>query len=117
MTKKVEASIQRALVEWISRNYPHVMVQATLNENSRHAIDMGCCVGIPDLLLFWRKNDIMHVIFLELKTKQKNSKMRDTQVEWYRNEYKKLEGANTHYAVARGFSEAKKEVTVQLAAV
>jgi hypothetical protein len=115
--KKVEAAIQRALVEWIGKTYPYVMVQATLNENSRHAIDMGCCVGIPDLLLFWRKGDTMHVLFLELKTKHKKSKVRDTQVEWYKNNYKKLEGVNTHYAVAKGFSEAKKEITVQLGAV
>lgn len=109
MVKRIEASIQRALVDWIKNNHSEIMMQATLNENSRHAMDMGCTAGIPDLLLFRRAEDVLHVMFLELKTTQ--GKLSKPQTEWVRDDYDvRLKSSNTHYAVAYGFSDAKKEV-------
>lgn len=106
MAKKVEAAIQRALIDWIGNNYRHVMVQATLNENSRNYMNMGCTVGIPDLLIFWRKNGVMQVMFLELKTKK--GKLSKSQINWKDAWYDSLlKEKNTHYAVAYGFGQAK----------
>ena len=108
---RVEAAIQRALVDWFNKTYKDYMLTATLNENSRHNIEMGVVVGITDLLIFARKNDILHVFFHELKTKSKKSILRNTQIEWYRDFYlTKLQASNTHYAVSKGLLEAKKEI-------
>jgi hypothetical protein len=111
MVSRVEASIQRALVDWFYKTYSDYALQATLNENSRHSIEMGIMVGITDLLIFARKNEILHVLFLELKTKCRNSILRPSQEEWHKKIYlPKLQANNTHYAVAKGLSEAKKEI-------
>lgn len=109
---KVEAAIQRAIVDWFKKTYPEFMLMGTLNENSRHNIEMGVVVGLTDLLIFARKDDILHVFFHELKTKNKNSKLRDTQIKWHKDFYlTKLQASNTCYAVSKGLSEAKKQIT------
>lgn len=111
MTSRIEASIQRALVDWIIKKYPQMVTQATLNENSRHNIDMGISVGITDLVIYLKKDDICHIFFHELKTRQKKSQRSPAQVEWYNKIYvKKLQASNTYYAVSKGFTEAKKAV-------
>jgi hypothetical protein len=111
MTSRIEDAIQRALVDYIKKQHKQMLAQATLNENSRHKVEMGLSVGITDLLIFLRKDNICHIFFHELKTKAKNSKLRDSQVNWYKNEYvPKLQASNTYYAVSKGLSEAKKEV-------
>lgn len=112
MTSRIEQAIQRAIVDWFEKAYPEFMLMGTLNENSRHNIEMGVIVGITDLLIFARKNDILHIFFHELKTKRKDSVLRDTQVKWYKEIYlAKLQASNTHYAFSKGLSEAKKEIT------
>jgi len=120
---RVESAIQRALVDWFGKTYKNCMMQATLNENSRHNIEMGVVVGITDLLIFARKDDILHVFFHELKTKSNASKLRQTQIDWHKKIYiPKLQAANTHYVVSKGLSEAKQAIidwinSVQLGAV
>ena len=111
MTSRIEASIQRAVVDWFYKTYPDYNLQATLNENSRHSVEMGLMVGITDLLIFARKDAILHVFFLELKTQSRNSILRPSQEKWHKDIYlPKLQASNTHYAVAKGLSEAKKEI-------
>ena len=111
MTGKVEAAVQRALVDWMAKKYPQLVTQATLNENSRHNIDMGICVGITDLIIYLKKGDICHIFFHELKTKNKASKRSEPQVRWYNETYvPKLKACNTHYATSKGFAEAKLAV-------
>ena len=112
MTSRIEASIQRAVVDWFYKTYPDYNLQATLNENSRHSVEMGLMVGITDLLIFARKDAILHVFFLELKTQSRNSILRPSQEKWHKDIYlPKLQASNTHYAVSKGLSEAKKEIT------
>ena len=110
MTRGVESAIQRAVVDWVKNNYPMVMVQATLNENSRDAMALGCTKGITDLLLFYTPSEgPMCVIFLELKTKK--GRLLPSQTEWVRDWYGgRLKADNTHYALAYGFSEAKEAI-------
>lgn len=111
MVSRIEAAIQRAVVDWFYKTYPDYNLQATLNENSRHSVEMGLMVGIADLLIFVRKDEILHVFFLELKTQSRNSILRPSQEKWHKNIYlPKLQANNTHYAVAKGLSEAKKEI-------
>jgi hypothetical protein len=106
MAKKTESAIQRALVDWLTNNYRHVMVQATLNENSRNYMGMGCTVGIPDLIIFWRRFGVLQVLFLELKTKK--GRLSNSQTGWKSAWYDSLlKEKNAHYAVAYGFSDAK----------
>lgn len=108
---RVEAAIQRALVDWFNKTYKDYMLTATLNENSRHNIEMGVAVGITDLLIFARAGEVLHVFFHELKTKNKNSRVSPSQVDWHKKIYiPKLQASNTHYAVSKGLSEAKKEI-------
>lgn len=109
---RVEAAIQRALVDWFLKTYKDYLLTATLNENSRHALEMGVSVGITDLVIYLKKVDILYVFFHELKTKSNKSILRDSQIKWYNETYvPKLQAANTHYAVSKGLSEAKKEIT------
>lgn len=111
MVSRIEAAIQRALVDWFYKTYLDYSLQATLNENSRHSVEMGLMVGITDLLIFVRKDGILHVFFLELKTQSRNSVLRPSQEKWHKDIYlPKLQSKNTHYAVAKGLSEAKKEI-------
>lgn len=120
---RVEAAIQRALVDWFYKTYKQYMLVATLNENSRYSIGMGVVVGITDLLIFARKDGITHIFFHELKTKDKNSRVIPSQTKWYRETYEPfIKAKNTHYAVSKGLSEAKKSIidwinAVQLGAV
>lgn len=103
--KKVEAAIQRALVAWIRENYPSVEILATLNENSRHQIDMGCDVGITDLLIFKPVQNVKHIFYLELKTQ--TGKLHASQKKWAAR-YTPYE--NTHYGVAYGFADAREQI-------
>jgi len=105
----VEAAIQRALVKWIPAE---VHVIATLNEDSRHKLTMGVDVGCPDLLLFYRGRSVLHVFFLELKTK--TGSMRYTQKEWAEGYLANLQSINTSYATAYGLEEAQGYVEAWL---
>jgi len=110
-SKRVEASIQRELVRWFNATYKDYMLQATLNENSRHNVEMGVVVGITDLLIFARKDDILHVFFHEIKTKNRKSKLNPAQIKWHDEIYeKKIKANNTHYAASKGLIEAKKAI-------
>lgn len=102
--KRVEAAIQRELVRWIKETFPHVRMQATLNENSRNQMDMGCEKGIPDLLLFLTVGDVCHVIFFELK--RMKGRLSEDQKEW-----RKPAGTNTHYGLGYGLIESKEVLT------
>jgi len=116
--KRVESAIQRATVDYVKKTYKQMVLQATLNENSRHNIEMGLSVGITDLIIFLRHKDVLHVFFHELKTKEKNSKRNESQVKWYNETYvPKLQASNTHYAFSNGFSEAKKAIELFFNAV
>lgn len=103
--KRAETAIQRHLVRWLRERYPHVGVVATLNENNRHCMDMGCEVGITDLILRWGKDEdnVEHIFYLELKVKK--GKLNPDQIEWANNWRRR---SNTYYAVAYGFSDAKR---------
>lgn len=112
--KKVERAIQWDLVDWVGKTYKQIMLQATLNEDSRYNLRMGVCVGITDIIIFLRHpiENITHILFLELKTKNKRSVVRDTQTDWYNDCYVgKVQAKNTVYVVAYGRSEAQAEVT------
>lgn len=102
----VEAAIQRALVLWLRAEHPTVRFHSTLNENSHHQTDMGCDIGIPDMLLFERRGDVLHVLFLELK--KKKGVLSKSQKDWATCYHLGLEGSNTSYAVAYGFVAAKE---------
>lgn len=103
--KKVEATIQRALVQWIKLQYPFVKVIAAQNENSRYHIEQGMDKGLPDLMLMWRVDGVLQVLFLELKTK--NGRLQQSQKDWATNYTEHYAASNTQYAVAYGFVEAQ----------
>lgn len=103
--KNVESAIQSALLNWIKQTYPATMVTATANERSyRETAQIGC-LGIPDLLLFYRSGPILFILFLELK--KKKGKLLPSQKEWATDYHKRFSSMNTVYEVAYGFSDAK----------
>jgi hypothetical protein len=104
----VEATIQRALVRWIRENYPHVKIIAAQNENSRHHIEQGMDIGLPDLMLLWRENDVLQMFFLELKTKK--GRLSASQKDWAADYALRFAASNTQYAVAYGFAAAREAV-------
>src|SRR5690348_6725880 len=111
MNMKVEAAIQRALVQWMRlemTQFP-IKIASNNNEHARNYINMGVDVGSPDLLITWRKNDIAHMFYLELKTKK--GKLSKSQVEWNEDFDKNFACNNCQRAVAYGFSDAKKIVS------
>lgn len=101
--RNIEAAIQRAVVHWMKEHHPAIMMQATLNENSHHCMDMGCTAGIPDLLLFLPgpQDGLLHIFFLELKTKK--GKLSDSQIAWALT---RPRSHNVTYGVAYGYTEA-----------
>lgn len=101
--RKIEDAIQRSLVDWLRKEYPHVRIIPTRNEASRHAMDLGFESGAPDLVLLWGVDGVEQVLDLELK--RKTGRLRRNQEEWARNRHQEK---NTHYAVAYGFVQAKE---------
>ena len=70
-------------------SYPfEVKLAASQNENSRHAVDFGMDVGEPDLRLYCRPGDILHMFYLELKKKKTERRTKT---------YKYLKKLETHY--------------------
>lgn len=102
-SRRIEATIQKEAVRKIREKYPFLLIHATLNELARNHVDMGIDVGIPDLLLMGRNDNLLHVFFLEIKTK--TGKMRDTQIEWADKYAMTLCATNTCYGVAYGYLE------------
>jgi hypothetical protein len=104
---RIEASIQRHLVAWIKETYPQAKCIATLNENNRHCMDMGCDEGITDLLIMERRTDgLLWMLFLELK--KKKGKLSESEIKWAKDYHINFASKNTVYAVAYGFSAAKE---------
>lgn len=81
-------------------------VASNNNEHARNYVNMGVDVGSPDLLITWRKDDICHMLYLELKTK--TGKLSQPQIEWNADFDANFESSNCKRAVAYGFSEAKE---------
>lgn len=106
--KRIEDAIQIAIVDWIKKTYPVLRVHATLNENSYTKTAMGSDIGIPDILIFHRRDRILHMLFLELKTTK--GKLQPSQIEWAECYEQTLASKNTRYAVAKGFEAAKNVI-------
>jgi len=110
--KRVEAAVQRGAVRWIYETYDGVKVVATLNENNRHCMDMGCDDGITDLILFWTppvEPYIMHTLFLELKKSE--GKLQPNQKDWAASYHEGWAANNTYYACAYGFKQVREIIT------
>lgn len=87
------------------------------NENNHYHIKKGIDAGEPDLWLYCNtKNNICHILRLELKTMEgknkKNDSLNDNQIvwnEWFDKEY--VNCSNHKRAVAYGFAEAREIIT------
>ena len=106
----IEAAIQRAGVDWVKKTHADVKIIATLNENSRHHIGMGCDVGITDLMLMKRVGGVLYVFFLELK--KKKGVLSKSQKDWRIDYECRFAGNNTRYDVAYGFDEMKEKINL-----
>lgn len=98
---RIEDAIQTALIDWIQKNYPYIIVTTTGNEKFYKGIIAS--LGIPDLILFDMRNG--RVLFLELK--KKKGKLLPSQIEWNAN-FDAHHPPSFFRAVAYGFSEAKR---------
>jgi len=109
--KRAEAAIQRAVVSWVPATWPErrVKVVANLNENSRHQMDMGVDVGRVDLELEERRDGVLHILYLELKTR--DGALHGSQIAWATEYHEHYAASNTHYDVAYGFTDAKEKIT------
>ena len=70
MVKKanIEAAISNAVLDWVNTNYPEVIITTTQNESNFGNRKQVGSLGITDLILFTRKDTVLCVLFLELKT-------------------------------------------------
>lgn len=98
---KIEDAIQRDFILWLKREYPHVRVTATRNEDSRHR-GAELELGVTDLIIRWEKEGVRHLFYLELKRKKGILSL--SEKDWAKD--CKL-CSNEHYAVAYGLEEAK----------
>ena len=85
-----------------------VKVSSSQNENSRYHSNMGMDVGQPDLVFMVRSDDVLHILFLELKTKK--GKLRESQKLWNDDFDKNFLSKNATRDVAYGFSEAQEKI-------
>ena len=108
MRKNVEASIQRAFVLYLKKEFPDIKISASQNENSRHAVDLGMDVGEPDIRLCKRIGDITYFLYLELKTSK--GTLRDSQIKWNADFDANWECKNFTRDVAYGFADARDAV-------
>lgn len=72
-----ESTIQKAVVRWLRKqdtsHLDFFTFTAVCNErdrNQQHWIDMGQQPGWPDLMFIWSASDVLHVGFIEMKTKK-----------------------------------------------
>jgi len=84
-------------------------VASNNNEHARNYVNMGVDVGSPDLLITQRKGDVVHMLYLELKTKA--GKLSDNQMAWNKDFDEHFACKNCKRDVAYGFSEAKRIVS------
>ncbi len=93
-------------------------IATSQNENSRHAVDLGMDVGETDIRLSARRNYILYMLFLELKTKGKRLKngqlakgaLKESQIEWNENFDANFKSKNACRDIACGFLEAKQKI-------
>lgn len=104
MVKRVEAAIQRAVIAYIRKRFPHVKIAASQNENSRHAASQGMDIGEPDLRLLWRTGGVTHLLYLELKTKK--GRLSPSQIAWNADFDANYSSDNCTRAVAYGLDDA-----------
>lgn len=101
---RIEDAIQSAVIDWVHKTYPHVMITTTGNEKFYKGII--ACIGITDLILFdWQTG---RVLFLELK--KKKGKLLPSQITW--NQI--FDASNVpawSRAVAYGYEEALKAIS------
>ena len=110
MVNKTELAIQRAVIGWTKDNCPESIITAIQNEKHHFDKEMLGCKGITDLILFHRKDDIMYVLFLELKTNGKGLTRRGTllpsQLTFNRVFDTCFASTNAKRALCYGFDEA-----------
>lgn len=109
MVRKIEAAIQAALIYWVKETYPQIMITTTANERSYREINQIGSIGITDLLLFDRRNEIVHCLCLELK--KIKGKLLPSQIIWNQSFDKDWKCINFTRAVAHGFNEAKEIIS------
>ena len=102
MKRNIEKAIQRAVVDFVRKSYPQIIIHATSNEHSYDKHN-DYCVGIPDLLLF---SPCGKVLFLELKTL--TGKLNKNQIAWNKFFDKNFTASNYKRAVAYGFIQAQE---------
>ena len=106
--RAIENAIQRAYVAWIRDGWPDVKVIATLNENSMHCMDLGCDLGITDLILMKRhRAGALRLLFQELKTL--TGDLQQSQIDWKAAYDSTWSSSNTAYVVSYGFEKAKQD--------
>lgn len=111
---KIEAAIQSSLIHWIHARYPEVMVTATQNENSYREREQIGSIGITDLILFKRINELsgektLHTLFLELK--KTKGKLQPSQIDWNKVYDLQFISSNSRRAVAYGYIHAKEIIS------
>jgi len=104
----IEDAIQKELIRWIRETYPEAKVIATRNEENRrrpHEIENG----MPDLLIRWKRDNIRHFLYFEVKTKK--GRLSPDQKEWAA--LPRL--SNEHYGIGYGLIQCKEVITMILA--
>lgn len=101
-----ELAIQKELIRWLKREHPDLDYASNNNEDARHHVDKGVDVGSTDLIFYKRNQDILYILFLELKTT--TGKLSPDQKKWKEKYDNKLLSKNTNYDVAYGFLKAKE---------
>lgn len=98
----IERAIQKAVIYWVKKNHPSLIITGTDNENNYKDVGSIGSLGITDLLLFHPKGQIL---FCELKTK--TGKLKPSQITF--NEFFDTYFAPTQNytrAVAQGYNAA-----------
>lgn len=106
--KRVEAAIQKEVLRWVKEQYPDVIITATANERSYKEVDQIGCLGIQDILIFKVMNGVMHIYFLELKSKK--GRLLKSQIDFNILFDSKFACDNAKRDVAYGLIEAKEKV-------
>lgn len=100
----IERAIQKAIIFWVKKEFPDIIITGTDNENNYKDTASIGCIGISDLLLFDPRGK---VLFLELK--KKKGKLLASQIEF--NNFFDINFSSCSIytrAVAYGFDEAKE---------
>jgi len=114
-----ERAIQKAIISWVKKDFPEIIITGTDNENNYKDTGSIGCLGITDLILFHTSGA---AYFLELKCAGggavKRGKLKQSQIDFNAMfDANFIQSGRFTRSVAYGYLEAKLQIESWLSSI